>query len=321
MVFLRGMNHHLSNGLKIQICIFKKISQELVYSYGSVQAGIDDGSSSSDILYINFGTGCWVFPRHQHWHFDTTPPNIWDCIESYTMHIFWTAKWVLICLPQTESLFKRTSLTYTGSATRLYLSAYLAECLGHFEFKTLLSLSSAFCESHFFLYQAIQPVLRAELDWRLEFCFLQSFFFRPPRKRHGFYEFRRDLLSRDLCWVPHSGSTPRWVPPSRLSKDWRILSAQKGSWAVGHLSRTPTNGSCDHQGSAGNLEDQASQWVHLQHVHLLPREHQGRPCACHCSSTSHLPKGTQHAVEEAGQGCWQAGLNDEESPESCWVQD
>jgi hypothetical protein len=43
-----------------------------------------------------------------------------------------------------ESLFKRATSTYIGSTTLLFLSTYLAECLGHFEFKTLLTLSSAF---------------------------------------------------------------------------------------------------------------------------------------------------------------------------------
>jgi hypothetical protein len=31
---------------------------------------------------LNSGTGCWIIPRCQHWHLDTTPSNIWDCIES-----------------------------------------------------------------------------------------------------------------------------------------------------------------------------------------------------------------------------------------------
>ncbi len=83
----------------------------------------------------------------------------------------------------------------------------------------------------------------------------------------------------------------------------------------------PTDGSRDHQGSAGNPEDQASWWNCLQHVHLLLREHQGIPCACHCSFTFHPPKGTWRVVKEAGQCCRQAGRNVEESPEGCWVQD
>ncbi len=51
-----------------------------------------------------------------------------------------------------------------------------------------------------------------------------KFFFKLPCKQLGSYEFCRDLLSRDLCWVPQSGSTPRWLPPSRAPRDWRICS-------------------------------------------------------------------------------------------------
>jgi hypothetical protein len=63
----------------------------------------------------------------------------------------------------------------------LVLSAYLAECLGHFEIKTLLKSCSALCKDCFFLYQAIQLVVCAELAqarvfWDLKFCFLQTFF-------------------------------------------------------------------------------------------------------------------------------------------------
>jgi hypothetical protein len=49
-----------------------------------------------------------------------------------------------------------------GSTTLLFLSVYLAECLGHFEFKTLLSLSSVFCMSRFFLCKDIQLAVCAE---------------------------------------------------------------------------------------------------------------------------------------------------------------
>jgi hypothetical protein len=45
---------------------------------------------------------------------------------------------------QTESPFKHGALTYRGSTTLSYFSPCYALCLGHFEFKTLLTLSSAF---------------------------------------------------------------------------------------------------------------------------------------------------------------------------------
>ncbi len=63
-----------------------------MYSYGSVRAGISDGSSSTDILHVNSGTECWIFPRRQYWHLDTTPPNIWDCVESYAIHMILTCR-------------------------------------------------------------------------------------------------------------------------------------------------------------------------------------------------------------------------------------
>ncbi len=85
--------------------------------------------------------------------------------------------------PSVESLFKsfqivnlkliifkqesRSSVilyTYIGSTTVWLLSSYLVKCLGHSEFKTLLLLSSVFLQRlKFFLYQAIQPVVRAVL--------------------------------------------------------------------------------------------------------------------------------------------------------------
>jgi hypothetical protein len=60
----------------------------------------------------------------------------------------------------------------------------LAERLGHFEFKILLSSSSAFLQrprTFFFLYQAIQPAVHAELAQarKLEagnFTFCKDFF-------------------------------------------------------------------------------------------------------------------------------------------------
>jgi hypothetical protein len=45
---------------------------------------------------------------------------------------------------QTESPFKRVAPTYRGGTTLSFFSPCYALCLGHFEFKTLLMLSSAF---------------------------------------------------------------------------------------------------------------------------------------------------------------------------------
>ncbi len=69
-------------------------------------------------------------------------------------------------------------------------------------------------------------------------CILRSFFSKLPCKQCSFYKFCQSLHLRNSCWVLHSSSMPRWVPPSNLPKDWRIPSARKGSWAVGHPPRT-----------------------------------------------------------------------------------
>ncbi len=102
-VTIHVLNHHLSHGLKIHVHIFKRYPIGIsVLVYGSVQARISDGSSSTNILYVISGTECWIFPRHQHWHLGTAPPNIWDCIESYAMHISLPISWVLLNLPKTK---------------------------------------------------------------------------------------------------------------------------------------------------------------------------------------------------------------------------
>ncbi len=87
MAIIHVLNHHRSHGLKIHVLIFKRSPVGISALIGSVRAGISDWSGSTDILYINSGTECWIFPRHQHWHLDTTPPNIWDCVESYAIHM------------------------------------------------------------------------------------------------------------------------------------------------------------------------------------------------------------------------------------------
>jgi hypothetical protein len=114
---------------------------------------------------------------------------------------------------QTESPFKHVAPTYRGSTTLSFFSPCYALCLGHFEFKTLLTLSSVFSKRSkiFFTRPSNWSYMRnlhkqVFLGPRI-FCILQ--FFKPPFERLGSYKFLQSLLSRNSCLVPDSGSTPR----------------------------------------------------------------------------------------------------------------
>jgi hypothetical protein len=75
--------------------------------------------------------------------------------------------------------------------------------LGHFEFKTLLMLSSAFILRPNLRDQAIQSAVRASQYKQFfflgprKFCILRIF--KPKFKLLGSYEFRQSLLSRSFC--------------------------------------------------------------------------------------------------------------------------
>ncbi len=115
-------------------------------------------------------------------------------------------------------------------------SSSYAKRLGHFEFKTLLTSSSAFCKRPKFSVPDHPIGCTCGIGTSIFFlgprnlCILQIF--KPPSKRLGSYKFHRSLLSRNSCLVPDSGSTPKWVPPSRLPTGWIMLSGRKGSWAT-----------------------------------------------------------------------------------------
>ncbi len=119
----------------------------------------------------------------------------------------------------------------------------LALCLGHFEFKTLLRLSSAFStRPNLFLYRTIQSVVRAELAQASLFSatkkFLHSANLQATIQVAGFPQvppkvsFKKLLLGTGLWY------TSKWLLPSSLPTRWRMLSARKGSWATGHPSHT-----------------------------------------------------------------------------------
>ncbi len=199
-------------------------------------------------MYIDSSTGCDFFLG---WPCVPTPNvhlDICDGVESYTIYMFLACRLRLIFMHKVElisfDLESHLSVLFilcTGSTTLLFKTPSQAKCSGHFEFQTVLLLSSAFCKVEIFLYQAIQPAVRAEsVKARVKtknFCSLQSF--QSPRKWFCSYEFCWDLPTKDLCWVRHSRSTPKWVPTSLALSDWRKWSARKSSWAVSHPSRTP----------------------------------------------------------------------------------
>jgi hypothetical protein len=114
---------------------------------------------------------------------------------------------------QTESPFKHVPPTYRESTNFSFFSPCYAPHLGHFEFKNLLTLSSAFSKRAKFSVPD-HPIGRAcgigtsELFLGpIFFCILRIF--KPPFKRLGSYKFRQSLLSRNSCLVPDSGSTPK----------------------------------------------------------------------------------------------------------------
>jgi hypothetical protein len=168
----------------------------------------------------------------------------------------------------------------------LFFSAYLAECLGHFEFKTLLLLSSAFCKDQIlFLYQAIQPVVFAEsAQARVlgpELLLSVKFFFQATMQAAWFLQvpprsfFKRLVLSTTLCQHSKMSTTlksPKGLKESKCKK--KQLSIRPPVPYVPPIDLVTTKEAPE----SLMIKLQASQWNRLQHVHLLPREHQGIPC-------------------------------------------
>ncbi len=150
-----------------------------------------------------------------------------------------------ICRPLLKSQnFQRvqphmSSYTYLGSITYLFVVRLLSRMLRTLWVQNPAFIKQCILQRQFFFctrpsnWLYVQNQHKQEI-WRPEISHSAIFFLKPLCKQCSFYKLHRDLCSRDLCWVPHSGSIPRWVPPSRLPKDWKIPSARKGSWAVGH---------------------------------------------------------------------------------------
>jgi hypothetical protein len=129
-------------------------------------------------------------------------PRYFICSLNFKSHKF-----------QTESPFKRAASTYRGSTTLSFCSPCYALHLGHFEFKTLLMLSSAFSKrpknfctrpsNRLYVWNQLKRVFLVPRNS----CILRIF--KPPFKHLGSYKFCQSLLSRNSSLVPDSGSTPK----------------------------------------------------------------------------------------------------------------
>ncbi len=87
---------------------------------------------------LNSDTEHCIFHSCQCWHLDIAPPIIWDCVESYAMHISWPVGWDLICLPKTKLIIfkQRVSSSVLPPLAEeaplfVFKSTYIAERLGH----------------------------------------------------------------------------------------------------------------------------------------------------------------------------------------------
>jgi hypothetical protein len=104
---------------------------------------------------------------------------------------------------QTESPFMCATSTHRGSTTLSIFSPCFALCLGHFEFKTLLTLSSAFSKRPK-VSVPDHPIGRTcGISTNMFFLGPRIFrillIFKPPFQRLGSYEFCQSLLSKDSC--------------------------------------------------------------------------------------------------------------------------
>ncbi len=176
---------------------------------------------------------------------------------------------------QTESPFKHVAPTYRWSTTLSFCSPCYTLCLGHFEFKTLLTSSSAFSKRP--KYFCTKPSNRSYVRNRHKpafflgprfFCILQIF--KLPFKQLGSYKFHQSLLSRNSCLVPDSGSMPKWVPPQVSwwvdgCRVWERAAEQPAT----HSIRT-CGWHCHAQGRTSSFQGQASRQVQPQYAHLLP---------------------------------------------------
>jgi hypothetical protein len=175
-----------------------------------------------------------------------------------------------------ESLFKRTTSTYRGSTTLSFFSPCYALCLGHFEFKTLLTSRSAFSKRPTFFCTRSSNWLYMR-NWHKQVFFftkkiLHSAKLQATIQMAGFLRvppkssFKKLLLGTGL-WQ-HAKMSTSLKSPDRL-KD---AECEKGQ--LSHrpsIPHVPVR-HCHPQGRTPDLQDQAFRCITPQHAHLLPWE-------------------------------------------------
>jgi hypothetical protein len=121
----------------------------------------------------------------------------------------------------------------------LFLSAYLSECIGHFEFKALFSLSSAFCKSRNFSVPGHPTGLTCgvgtskSLFWDQEFLLSANFLFQAIAQAAGFLQVLPRSLFKRLVLSTTLWQLAKMITTLRSPKGLKYLERKKGqlsSW-------------------------------------------------------------------------------------------
>ncbi len=260
------------------------------------------------ILYVDSSTGCGFFLS---WPCVPTPnvcSGIWDYVESYVTHMILTRRLRITFMPKVKLTISKQRVllhlppyTYLESATLLFVVRLLSRML-----RTLWIQNPAFFK------QCIlqrpkktvpgHPVGRTcgistskkFGDWK--FCILR-FFFSSHHTSGLVSTSSTKIYNQETHAEYHTlaACQDEYHPQDSQTTQYFQVHERAAEQLTTHPVR-PTDGSRNHQGSAGKSEDEISWWNCLQHVHLLPREHQGKTYAHHCRSTHHQAKGTWRTV-------------------------
>ncbi len=123
------ISHHLSLAGYLEHNMLPP--EESVYRYEITWVGIKDVSNPIPILYVDSSTGCGFFPSCPCVPTLNVHLDIWDCVESYRIHMILTQDWESLCSLnfkshnfQTESHFnfKCVAPTYRRSTTLSFFS-------------------------------------------------------------------------------------------------------------------------------------------------------------------------------------------------------